>query len=151
MSSVMTLDRLTTLSGLSVLDHLDRSVSIPILDGPQAQGDLIVLPRDLTPDVHCHTQYFTRPVPPTGLELLRSAGGGNPHTLVAEGPGCGWGRFVIDPTGLALGIVETTTVAYLIHPEHGATGIAPGSYVIRRQREHGVGGPRFGTSQFVVD
>jgi hypothetical protein len=30
-------------------------------------------------------------------------------------------------------------VAYLIHPEHGATGIAPGTYVIRRQRERGDG------------
>jgi hypothetical protein len=26
-------------------------------------------------------------------------------------------------------------VAYLIHPEHGATGIAPGRYVIGRQQE----------------
>jgi len=36
---------------------------------------------------------------------------------------------------LTLGAVDTSVVAYLIHPEHGATGIAPGRYVIRRQRE----------------
>jgi hypothetical protein len=28
---------------------------------------------------------------------------------------------------------------YLIHAEHGATGIAAGTYVIRRQREAGSG------------
>jgi hypothetical protein len=29
-------------------------------------------------------------------------------------------------------VLETTEIAYLIHPEHGGTGIAPGAYAIRR-------------------
>ena len=37
--------------------------------------------------------------------------------------------------GLALGALTARSVAYLIHPEHGMTGIAPGTYIIRRQRE----------------
>jgi hypothetical protein len=37
--------------------------------------------------------------------------------------------------GLAIAMIETSAVAYLIHPEHGGTGIAPGRYVVRRQRE----------------
>ena len=41
-----------------------------------------------------------------------------------------------DPDWLAIGVFETTAVAYLLHPEHGATGCTPGTYVIRRQREH---------------
>ena len=44
-----------------------------------------------------------------------------------------------DLRGLALGILDTRVTAYLIHPEHGATGIAPGRYVIGRQREQGIG------------
>jgi hypothetical protein len=36
---------------------------------------------------------------------------------------------------LALGALVTAGVAYLVHPEHGGSGIAPGRYVIRRQRE----------------
>lgn len=40
-----------------------------------------------------------------------------------------------DPERLALGALRTTGAAYLIHPEHCGSGIAPGNYVIRRQRE----------------
>jgi hypothetical protein len=32
-------------------------------------------------------------------------------------------------------MIDTSAVAYLIHPEHGGTGIAPGRYAVRRQRE----------------
>lgn len=76
-------------------------------------------------------------VPRTGVELLRSAAGGNPHSLVADEGACTWTTQVRDSRGLALGVLDTRVVAYLIHPEHGATGIAPGRYVIGRQRESG--------------
>lgn len=36
---------------------------------------------------------------------------------------------------LAIGLFEATAPVYLLHPEHGASGCAPGSYVVRRQRE----------------
>jgi hypothetical protein len=74
-------------------------------------------------------------VPSTGIELLRSAAGGNPHTLVADPGTCQWTTSVDDPTRLALGVLTATRAAYLIHPEHGGAGIAPGTYLIRRQRE----------------
>lgn len=54
------------------------------------------------------------------------------------------------PRRLALGILDTRVTAYLIHPEHGATGMAPGRYVIGRQRERGVG-RFFERTHFVVD
>ena len=38
MNSIITLDDLTTFSGLDVLDHLDRSIRIPVISGPQAQA-----------------------------------------------------------------------------------------------------------------
>ncbi|MFF3331986.1 hypothetical protein ACFYWX_20885 [Streptomyces sp. NPDC002888] len=132
----MTLSELTARTGLDVLDHLERQVTIPVVDGLQAQGDLIVVPYayvEHSMDDHADARW--QDVPAAGIELLRSAAGGNPHTLVADPGTCRWTTDVRDTVRLALGMLETSAVAYLIHPEHGGTGIAPGRYVVRRQRE----------------
>ncbi|MFI9331422.1 hypothetical protein ACIGZJ_28285 [Kitasatospora sp. NPDC052868] len=138
---VLTLADLTALTGLDVLDHLEREVAVPVVAGLQAQGDLIVIPQSFLETVTLTPFGYSRwlDVPAAGLELLRSAGGGNPHSLVADPGACRWTDAIHDPTGLALGLIDATAVAYLIHPEHGATGIAPGRYVVRRQRERGTG------------
>lgn len=125
------------------LDLLEHALRIPVLDGLQAQGDLIVIPAGMLAADPIPSQARWRNVPPEGVELLRSAGGGNPHTLVAEPGTCRWTdglRF----DGLSIGAFEATAVVHLIHPEHGASGVAPGTYVVRRQREHdrGRGGSR---------
>lgn len=138
-TETMTLADLTRRTGLDVLDHLEREVEIPVVDGLQAQGDLIVVPLGLVDDVSVAATARLRPVPASGVELLRGAAGGNPHTLVADPGTCRWTTDVIDRSGLALGVLEATAVSYLIHPEHGGTGIAPGAYVIRRQRERAAG------------
>ncbi|PHV68473.1 hypothetical protein [Williamsia muralis] len=135
MNSTMTLSDLTALSGLEVFDYLDTEMSIPVVDGLQAQGDLLVTPADILPMVTPYSNAHPEQVSRAGIELLRSAAGGNPHSLVSEAGHCMWMGWVIDPRGLALGILDTQVVAYLIHPEHGATGIAPGRYVIGRQQE----------------
>ncbi|MFI2350030.1 hypothetical protein ACH492_23855 [Streptomyces sp. NPDC019443] len=142
MTTTMTLADLTTRTGLDVLDHLEREVTIPVVDGLQAQGDLIVIPHALLEGVTVSEHARRREVPSAGIELLRSAAGGNPHTVAADPGTCYWTARVVDPQGLALGMIETTAIAYLIHPEHGGTGIAPGRYVIRRQRERGEGTSR---------
>lgn len=130
----VTLASLSQQTGLAVLDHLEQSVSIPVVDGLQAQGDLIVIPLSLlTPSVRAGAGWIE--VPPEGIELLRGEAGGNPHTLVADPGTCRWTRHVRDADGLAIGAFEATAVAYLLHPEHGATGCTPGTYVVRRQRE----------------
>jgi hypothetical protein len=146
----MTLSTLSDLTGLEVFDYLDRQISIPVIDGLQAQGDLIVIPRSVVKHVGAIPNTRTNDVPRTGVELLRSSVGGNPHNLVCEGGRCTWSAPVFDPSGLALGILDAEVTAYLIHPEHGATGIAPGRYVIGRQRERGVG-RHFPSAQFVAD
>src|SRR5262249_52311951 len=143
-------------TGLDVLDHLEREVMVPVIDGLQAQGDLIVIPLDMVDDVSVAATARMRKVPADGVELLRGAAGGNPHTLVADPGTCRWTTEVIDRAGLALGVLETIAVAYLIHPEHGGTGIAPGAYAIRRQRERVVrrrGDTGFGSpwDQLVAD
>ncbi|WP_233511024.1 hypothetical protein [Actinomadura craniellae] len=132
----VTLADLTARTGLDVLDHLEREATVPVIDGLQAQGDLIVVPLALVAgQVAAYGWAHWRAVPPEGVELLRSASGGNPHTLVADPGACRWTTNVGDAEQLALGMIEATGPAYLIHPEHGGTGLAPGSYVIRRQRE----------------
>lgn len=141
MTTPLTLAQLTERTGFEVLEHLEGEVAIPVIDGLQAQGDLIVVPLRLVPQVRL-TGWADRAdwagwraVPRQGIELLRSAAGGNPHTLMADPGTCRWTTGVYDPVHLALGVLTTTATAYLIHPEHGATGIAPGTYLVRRQRE----------------
>ncbi|MCW4351974.1 hypothetical protein ONR57_01500 [Hoyosella sp. YIM 151337] len=150
MHAELTLSDLTALSGLDVLDHLDREVTVPVTSGLQAQGDLIVIPYAVV-SAAIQPAPWARSiaVPRSGIELLRSAAGGNPHCLVADEGTCIWTTSVQDTMRLALGIIETTGIAYLLHPEHGATGIAPGCYVVRRQRERGAG--RLGPPLLVAD
>ena len=135
--NTLTLGELAERTGRDVLGHLEREVSVPVVDGLQAQGDLLVVPLALVP--HVTESRFTdwNEVPPEGVELLRGEAGGNPHALVADVGTCWWNRLVSDPTGLAVGMFEASATVYLIHPEHGASGIAPGRYVVRRQRERG--------------
>lgn len=135
MTRTVTLADLTRLTGLDVLDHLERQLAIPAIDGLQAQGDLIVIPLRVLTDITIPPGARWTQVPATGVDLLRGAAGGNPHTLVADHGTCRWTTDVVDPQRLALGALETAAAAYLIHPEHGGTGIVPGTYVIRRQRE----------------
>ena len=144
MLTTLTLADLTARTGLDVLGHLERQVTIPVTDGIQAQGDLLVIPVALlAADPPGRTRRGVsivasprwHAVPGAGVEVLRAGTGGNPHTLVADPGTCRWTTGVDDPQRLALGALRTTGVAYLIHPEHGASGIAPGTYVIRRQRE----------------
>lgn len=135
MTTALTLADLTGRTGLGVLTHLEQEVVIPVLSGLQAQGDLVVIPSALLEQDPIAPGARWREVPPAGIELLRSAGGGNPHTLVADPGSCRWTTSAADPTRLALGALSATAPAYLIHPEHGGAGIAPGIYLVRRQRE----------------
>jgi len=73
--------------------------------------------------------------PEAGEELVRGEAGNNPHTLVADPGTCHLTTALSDPEGLGLAMIENTAPVYLIHPEHGGTGVAPGSWLVRRQRE----------------
>jgi len=123
-------------TGFDVLEHLDRDADIPVIDGYQAQGDLLIAPiAELDGQVHVPDTAAWIDVPAAGVEVLRGTAMGNPHTLIADPGVCRWTTDVVDATDLALGVLTTTQPAYLAHSEHGYAGIAPGTYVIRRQRE----------------
>lgn len=118
----MKLAELIAQSDIEVLEHLDREADIPVLSGPQPQGDVFVLPITGT--------IKGEPVPPEGVVLVS---GQHDHRLHAEGDVI----FARANTGLTVARVHVPEGAtgYLLHTEHGGTGLAPGTYEIRRQRE----------------
>jgi hypothetical protein len=124
-----TLGQLIDKHGFDVLDHLDRDLEIPVHAGLQAQGDLFIIP--VEPDSGGRQGTA---VPPAGIAVIEAVHGGHEHRLFAGQPGTAsfthTGR-----GGQDIGILECTEPAYLAHPEHAYTGIAPGTYTLRRQRE----------------
>lgn len=127
---------LTAETGLPVDLHLVLDMVIPVHDGFQAQGDLLVAPLvELAGRVRAAENAAWQEVPPGGVELLRGAAGGNAHSLVADPDTCVWTGDVTDADGLAIAVFDAMATVYLLHREHGATGIAAGQYVVRRQRE----------------
>ena len=131
-----TLAHLTAATGLPVDPHLELDLTIPVSDGIQAQGDLLIVPLiELACVARVRPDATWVEVPPEGVELLRGAAGGNAHTLTADPGTCLWTTGVTDADGLAIGVLDAMTTVYLLHREHGGAGIAPGRYVVRRQRE----------------
>lgn len=128
----MYLAELLDRTGLDVLAHLDRQVDVPVIDGLQAQGDLIVVPWPMAGAARDQGGWHA--LPAEGAELVRGGDGNNPHTLVGS---CELTRWVVDPEHLAVTAIVNRAPVYLVHPEHGATGIAPGRWLVRRQREAG--------------
>lgn len=131
----MELANLLDKTGLDVLDHLERNITVPVVDGLQAQGDLIVVPAAVLTTVTPSPGARWQDVPAAGVELVRGVAGNNPHTLAADAGTCRWTSHVIDRLRLTIAAIVNTAPAYLIHPEHGATGIAPGRWYVRRQQE----------------
>lgn len=105
--------------------HLEADAEIPVVCGLQRQGDVLVVPARKG-----KVDKLT-PIPPEGLAVVRGEAGGNTHLLVGGGL---WAPNTTDPAVMGTLVVETEP-AYLLHPEHGATGIGSGSYIVRRQRE----------------
>jgi hypothetical protein len=127
-----TLEELITTHGVDVHEHLDRQVTVPVLAGLQRQGDVIIIPVDLSGGYENGTQ-----VPAEGYPVVRGESGGNTHLLLAAGAVSFHPAALFGSSNLSLGILTVAegATAYLAHPEHAYTGIAPGTYEIRRQRE----------------
>lgn len=129
MTTPRTLGQITQLADTDVLAHLDLQVDVPLLTNVQPQGDVIVIPSPRPTGMEAGT-----PLPQAGVPVVRGENGGNTHLLIGNGP------VMFDAGRTGAQTLGTLTVAagssaYLIHPEHGAAGVGPGTYVIRRQRE----------------
>lgn len=105
------LNELLDRTGLDVLDHLEREVTVPVLDGLQAQGDLIVIPADLLPTVRVWSRW-AEDLPPEGVELVRGQAGRNPHTLVADRWACMWTSRLDDSLGLTIAWFANNCVSF---------------------------------------
>jgi len=103
--------------------HLVAETEVPLCSGLQRQGDVLVRPTRKSAKAGVR-------IPKDGVPVVRGENGGNTHLLVGDGT---WAS--VEGDLLELGVVDVETECYLMHPEHGAQGLAPGSYVISRQRE----------------
>lgn len=120
--------------GISVPEHLVADAEVPVLSGIQRQGDLCIVP------IAANKRRFgdlAKPVPPEGIAVVQGENGGHTHHLAAYSGTCLWARnprtSAEDPDLGELEVPEGAA-AYLSHDdEHGANGIAPGNYAIRRQ------------------
>ncbi len=111
--------------------HLEAQAEIALIsDKPIRQGDVYVIPHRAG-----HVDGAAQ-VPPEGVPVVRGEAGGNTHLLVAEGTVL-WAPRTGSPDAADMGtlVVEEGSSAFLIHPEHGAAGMGPGHFTIRRQRE----------------
>jgi hypothetical protein len=126
-----TLGEITTAHGFAVLEHLEAEAQVPVLPGLQAQGDLFICP---APDRAYKGGSAARTVPAEGIAVIEAINGGHEHRLFAGTPSTAlWTP--IQGGGQDIGVLDCTEPAYLLHPEHGATATAPGTYLLRRQRE----------------
>lgn len=129
---MLTIEQAIETFGVDIDEHLDRQATIPVLDGLQFQGDIAVVPANMC---GLGLAPATTPVPAAGVAVVRGENGGNTHLLL--GAGCFFDPDRTDDGGLGLGVltVPAGQVGYLAHPEHAYSGIAPGTYELRRQRE----------------
>lgn len=123
---MQTLQDVMTPHGVEIPAHLAADAEIPVLTGIQRQGDVFVVP------MRKGRVAGLKPIPAEGIAVVRGEAGGNTHLLVGDGQ---WAPNTTDPADQGTLTVAKGESAYLIHPEHGGTGIGPGQYVIRRQRE----------------
>ena len=116
---------LLTRHNVEVPPHLAEQAEIPVCTGLMRQGDVLVVP------TRSGKVANLKPIPAEGIAIVRGEAGGNTHLLVGGGE---WASNTTDPAVMGTLVVEDDP-AYLLHPEHGATGIGSGTYIVRRQRE----------------
>lgn len=125
-----TLGKLAEATGFEILEHLEAEAEVPVLSGLQAQGDLFIVP---VPVGKVARSRGTE-VPAEGIAVIEAMNGGHEHRLFAGKPGTAFWDAAA-PGEQVIGVLECVAPAYVLHPEHGGAGIAPGRYELRRQRE----------------
>lgn len=126
--------------GVSLPAHLVADAEVPVLTGPQTQGDLMIVPAE--DDVFDIRLVKLEPVPDNGVQVVRGEATGNTHWLHRgmESTGVMFGRVVND--ALVLGVVHVPVgeTAELIHTdEHGCNAmgrpVEAGDFVLRGKQE----------------
>lgn len=129
----ITLDTLETAAGRRCYDHvrdLFADAEIPVMTAVQAQGDVLAVPVTRTPGPDAVD------VAAAGVDVIAPADGGHAHTLVAPDGGCRVRlRSPESADDLVIAMIDATEPVFLLHTEHGGTGLAAGCWEIRGQRE----------------
>lgn len=123
-------------ANVSVPDETIAELEVPVLTGPQRQGDVLVIPR---PPIGDAEHSAMNEVPADGVAVITGEATGNTHMLQPEpGTVIRWAPAPTSGTSVNLGVleVEPGATAWLIHTdEHGANGIGAGCYTIHGKRE----------------
>lgn len=119
------------LADVTIPDHLEADAEVPVLTGPQAQGDLLVVPTVLPKGVTAEL------VKAAGVQVVTGEATGNTHWLHQgfDSPGVAWARVDRD---LVIGyvVVPEGQSALLVHTdEHGCNAMGAGTYAIHGKRE----------------
>lgn len=134
--STMTLTQALARHDISVADELLANIEVPVLGGVQRQGDVLIVPRG---KLGAAERASMRPIPSTGVPVVRGEATGNTHLLDAITGVCRWAPHTASVAGdVTLGVLEVPDdgLAALIHTdEHGCNMIAPGVYVLHGKRE----------------
>lgn len=112
-------------------------LEVPVLTGPQRQGDVGIWPRP--PAGPAQLADMVK-VPAAGIPVVRgeTSTGGNAHILDAYHGDVYWQPIDRPHDGITLGVLHIPdgSVAYLTHTdEHGCNGIGPGTYRLTGKRE----------------
>jgi len=88
----LTFEQALSRIGVSIPAHLIADAEVPILDTPQPQGDLLIMPNHLDPfDAE---SVDLGPLPDEGIQVVTSEATGNTHWLHRgfDSPDVMWGR-----------------------------------------------------------
>ena len=117
--------------------HLEAQAEIPVLSGPQVQGDVIITPA--TPGKMAHDSIA---VPVTGVQVVRGEATRNTHWLDNGNPDAAPCLWTAMPSTvgdrLTLGVLDVPEgqTALLTHTdEHGSNAMGAGCYRVGRQQQ----------------
>lgn len=134
--TTMTLSAALARHNITAADDALAEIEVPVLIGPQRQGDVGIFPRARLGAAERKTML---PVGRKGVAVVRGESGGNTHLLDAVQGVVLWAANPnAGPTDLTLGIlhVEDGALAHLLHTdEHGCNAIGPGTYRLTGKRE----------------
>lgn len=121
---------------ITLPDDLIADIEVPVLTGPQCQGDVGIWPR---PALGAAELSQAKPVPPEGITVVRGeTTGDNAHILDAYHGDVYWLPINDRADALTLGVLHVPegSVAMLTHTEeHTSNGIGPGTYRLTGKRE----------------
>lgn len=131
----MTLEKALARHNITAADAALADIEVPVLTGPQRQGDILIKPR--APLGNAERATMTT-VPRSGVAVVRAEATGNTHLLDAVEGTVLWQAANTVEGDVLLGVlhVEDGSVANLLHTdEHGCNAIGPGTYTLHGKRE----------------